>query len=241
MAGRGHSGGTTGRGHSGGTAGGGPSRGAAARGHSAGVEAGGHSCATIVLASASPRRAELLAKAGFEFDVAPADIDETPRSGERPTDYVLRVAGEKALAAAATQRGDHRPVLAADTVVVVSDEMLGKPADAEDAHRMLRLLSDAVHEVHTGVVLLPGGLRAPDGSISRIDEVVTTRVRFAAMTQQEIAWYVDTGEPDGKAGAYAIQGRASRFIEWIEGSWSNVVGLPVATVYRMLRQAGMIS
>ncbi|MGH9310637.1 MAG: Maf family protein [Vicinamibacterales bacterium] len=210
-------------------------------GQTSGAAAKGQSCRTILLASASPRRAELLAKAGFEFDVAPAVIDETPRPGERPTDYVLRVAAEKAMAAATSRPLDHRPVLAADTAVVVHGELLGKPVDAQDAHRMLQLLSDAVHEVHTGVVLLLSSVRAPDGSISRIDEVATTRVRFAAMTPQEIAWYVATGEPDGKAGAYAIQGRASRFIEWIDGSWSNVVGLPVATVYRMLRRADMVS
>ena len=194
-----------------------------------------------MLASASPRRAELLTRAGFEFDVIPTDVDETPRPDERPTEYVLRVAAEKALAAAAIRSEDQRPVLAADTAVVVRGELLGKPADAQDAHRMLQLLSDAVHEVHTGVVLLRGSLRLPDTSVARMDEVTTTRVRFAAMSPQEIAWYVATGEPDGKAGAYAIQGRASRFIEWIDGSWSNVVGLPIATVYRLLRESGMVS
>jgi septum formation protein len=216
-----------------------------------------------VLASASPRRAELLAAAGFEFEVAPADVDETPRPGERSTDYVLRLAREKASVAVRTHGGSRWPVLAADTVVVARGELLGKPANPDDASRMLGMLSNAVHEVHTGVVLLtgpenagasPGNARAPaaskhqagaafpgGASDSGYAEVATTRVRFAAMTEAEIAWYVATGEPEGKAGAYAIQGRASRFIEWIDGSWSNVVGLPVATVYRMLRQAGMVS
>jgi septum formation protein len=145
---------------------------------------------------------------------------------------VLRVARDKAVAVAASIEG-RSAVLAADTVVVASGRLLGKPADAADAREMLGLLSGAVHEVHTGVVL-------------RIDsaetaEVATTRVRFVTMTAEEIADYVGSGEPDGKAGGYAIQGRASRYIDWIEGSWSNVVGLPVAAVYRLIRQAGVIS
>jgi septum formation protein len=217
----------------------------------------------LILASASPRRAELLAAAGFEFEMAPADIDETPRPGERPTDYVLRLAREKARVAAEAHDRSRWPVLAADTVVVARGELLGKPGSPDDASRMLAMLSDAVHEVHTGVALLTGagstcarprnardsaaskdsdGDRSPGGtSVGDYAEVATTRVRFGPMTPKEIAWYVATGEPDGKAGAYAIQGRASRFIEWIDGSWSNVVGLPVATVYRMLRQADMVS
>ena len=117
-------------------------------------------------------------------------------------------------------------MLAADTVVVAGGEVLGKPRDAHDAERMLRRLSDAVHLVHTAVVV-----RAPGGETS---EVVTTRVHFRRLTDAEIAWYIASGEPDGKAGAYAIQGRGARFVDWIEGSWSNVVGLPIATVYRLL-------
>jgi septum formation protein len=182
----------------------------------------------LVLASASPRRAELLTSAGFDFDVAPADVDETPRPNEPPADYALRVARAKARAAAGRHEG--RPILAADTVVVAGGQLLGKPAGATDAKKMLRLLSGSVHEVLTAVVLVAGGREAV--------EVVSTRVRFAPLSDAEIESYVATGEPEGKAGAYAIQGRASRFIDWIEGSWSNVVGLPVAAVYRILKDNG---
>jgi septum formation protein len=185
----------------------------------------------LILASASPRRAELLTSADIEFDVSPATIDETPRPDEPPRDYVLRVARAKAVAAHA--RHDGAPVLGADTTVVAGGQILGKPEDHGDAAKMLRLLSGAVHEVHTGVVLLMSG--------KDVVEVVTTRVRFVPLSDTEIEWYISTGEPAGKAGAYAIQGGASRFIDWIDGSWSNVVGLPMATVYRMLRDAGVIS
>lgn len=184
----------------------------------------------LILASASPRRAELLRIAGIPFDAAPADVDETPRPGEEARRYALRVAREKAHAAGAAAGG--RPVLAADTVVVAGGRILGKPASGDEADAMLRRLSGTTHEVHTGVVLLAGGEEQA--------QVITTRVRFAAMTDEEIRWYIATGEPDGKAGGYAIQGRASRFIDHIEGSWANVVGLPVAAVYRMLRRAGVI-
>jgi septum formation protein len=186
----------------------------------------------LILASASPRRAELLAAAGIDFDVAPSIVDETPRPREQPTDYVLRVAREKAAAASGNHPSD-RPLLAADTVVVAGGLLLGKPAGEDDARSMLRLLSGSTHDVHTGVVLLLSG-RA-------YAEVVTTRVRFRPLSEAEIDWYVASGEPQGKAGAYAIQGRAARFIDRIEGSWSNVVGLPVATVYALLKQAGVIS
>lgn len=186
----------------------------------------------LILASASPRRAELLTTAGLSFDVLPAHVDETPAPGEHPQDYTLRVARDKAGAAAQAASQD-RPVLAADTVVVAGGRLLGKPRDHDEAREMLTLLSGTVHEVHTAVVLLSGS--------SELAEVVTTRVRFIPLTPHEIAWYIATGEPEGKAGAYAIQGRASRFVDHIEGSWSNVVGLPVATVYRLLRRAGVVS
>ena len=185
----------------------------------------------LILASASPRRADLLSAAGIPFDAAPAPVDETPFPGEGAEQYALRVARDKARAAAARAQAD-RPILAADTVVVAGAQMLGKPVDDEDARRMLGLLSGAVHAVHTAVVLLAGGQEAAD--------VVTTRVRFARLSREEIHWYVASGEPAGKAGAYAIQGRGSRFVEHLDGSWSNVVGLPVATVYRMLRIAGVV-
>src|SRR5436190_14035899 len=182
----------------------------------------------LVLASASPRRAELLATAGFTFRVQPADIDESTRPGELPADYVCRIARAKAAAVAAGCRESGSAILAADTTVVVADEILGKPADDHDAVRMLKLLSGRVHEVFTGVVLLDSG--------GEMVEVVRTQVRLLPLTDREIAWYVGTKEPEGKAGAYAIQGVGARFVDWIEGSWSNVVGLPVATVDRMLKR-----
>ena len=182
----------------------------------------------LVLASASPRRAELLTSAGFTFEIRAANIDETLHQGEAPRAYALRVARHKAEAAfAACESGCI--VLAADTVVVAGGLTLGKPADVPDAKRMLRLLSNAAHEVLTAVVVRSGG--------GERSEVVTTVVRFRAVSDEEIDWYAASGEPDGKAGAYAIQGRAARFIEWIEGSWSNVVGLPIATVDRLLKEA----
>jgi nucleoside triphosphate pyrophosphatase len=183
----------------------------------------------LVLASASPRRAELLTAAGFIFDVAPASIDETPQPDEPPGEYALRVAREKA--AVAWQHQPEAAILAADTVVVVAGRILGKPQGAADAVRMLTLLSGTEHSVQTAVSLRANGRETCD--------LAKTRVHFLPLSQEEIAWYVATGEPDGKAGAYAIQGRGARFVDRIEGSWSNVVGLPVATVYRMLKEAGV--
>jgi septum formation protein len=185
----------------------------------------------IVLASASPRRAELLRAAGIEFDVMPAHLDETAHAEEAPDVYVRRIADEKARAIAA--RVTNRVVLAADTTVVVNGAMLAKPDDDEDAKRMLRLLSGRVHEVLTAVALHRGPrLSAPHVAISR------TTVEFATLSEEEIAWYVSTGEPRDKAGAYAIQGYASRFVTRIAGSYSNVVGLPIALVYEMLEALG---
>jgi septum formation protein len=183
----------------------------------------------LILASASPRRAELLTAAGYVFAIAPAEVDESQLPGEAPGVYARRVARDKA--AAASQGHPGSTILAADTVVVAGAEILGKPASPSEASRMLTQLSGAVHIVQTAVVVRRAGHEATD--------VVQTRVHFRPLDPDEIAWYVATGEPDGKAGAYAIQGRAARFIDWIEGSWSNVVGLPVATVYRMLREAGL--
>jgi septum formation protein len=181
----------------------------------------------IILASTSARRAELLSAAGFEFEIAPANVDETPNEEEVPTDYVLRVARAKADRVSMDQPPG-RVVLAADTVVVAGDRMMGKPVDRRDAEAMLRTLSGAVHQVHTAVVV--------QARARQMFEVVTTRVRVQPLSDDEIAWYLATGEPDGKAGAYGIQGRAARFIDWIDGSWSNVVGLPISTVYRLLKQ-----
>jgi septum formation protein len=184
----------------------------------------------LILASASPRRAELLASAGFDFTIEPADVDESILAGEQPAAYVLRVARAKASTVAERCRKSGSPVVAADTTVVADGEILAKPEDDEDAVRMLKRLSGAVHEVLTAVVVVFAGRESA--------EVVRTRVRLLPLTQEEIAWYVATGEPFGKAGAYGIQGRAARFVDWIEGSWSNVVGLPVATVDRLLKGLG---
>lgn len=185
----------------------------------------------IVLASASPRRAELLRAAGIDFQVIVANVDETLHPGEPPEAYAVRVAAAKAEAVRVQAHG--RAVLGADTVVVVDEHILGKPADAADARRMLALLSGRAHDVLTAVVVLP-----PDGGSHR--EVERTVVEFAALTTDEISWYVASGEPMDKAGAYAIQGLASRFVTRIAGSYSNVVGLPVARVYQMLRRAGRL-
>lgn len=184
--------------------------------------------AELVLASGSPRRAELLRAAGIDFTIEVADVDETPLEGERPVDYVARLALAKA-AVIAQRRGPGNRVLGADTTVVIEDQIVAKPVDAEDARRMLRQLSGQWHEVLTGIALV-------DGS-QEWTEVETTRVQVALLTQAEIDWYVATGEPMDKAGAYGIQGYASRFIERIEGSYANVVGLPVHRVYRLLRRA----
>jgi septum formation protein len=181
----------------------------------------------LVLASASPRRAELLAAAGYAFTVDPAHVDESERTGEAPENYVLRVARDKARTVSA-RRDPGEIVIGADTTVVARGEILAKPADESDAVRMLQALAGDVHHVFTGVAMIGGG--------RELTEVVATRVRLLPLELEEIQWYVGTGEPMGKAGAYAIQGRAARFVDWIEGSWSNVVGLPVATVNEMIKR-----
>lgn len=179
----------------------------------------------LVLASASPRRAELLRAAGFSFDVRPVDLDERALAGEAAPAYVERLAVEKARAAARQARDE--VVLGADTVVVVDGAMLGKPQDRDEAREMLERLSGRSHEVLTGVALVH-----PEGAVSAVD---VSRVEFGPLSAEEIAWYVSSGEPSDKAGGYAVQGLASRFVTRVEGSYSNVVGLPVALVYRMLR------
>ena len=180
----------------------------------------------LILASASPRRAELLRSAGIQFDVVPADVEETPANGESAAEYTLRVARDKARHVAAQQSAADVAVIGADTEVVAGGQILGKPRDDRHAAEMLRMLSGAVHDVLTAVVICtPGQEKA---------EVVTTRVHVVRLSEQEIAWYVRSGEPRGKAGAYAIQGLGARFIDRIEGSWANVVGLPLDAVYRLL-------
>ena len=180
----------------------------------------------IILASRSPRRAELLTAAGISFEVLAAEIDETPRPDETPAAYVERLAIDKARAVLALRPGAR--VLGADTTVTIDGEILGKPVDAGDAARMLRQLSGRPHDVLTGVSLI-----SARGVQSAVD---ITRVWFEPMTDEDISWYVGTGEPVDRAGAYAIQGLASRFIPRIEGSYSNVVGLPVALVSSILKR-----
>lgn len=178
----------------------------------------------LVLASRSPRREKLLVEAGYEVDVQPADVDERRLGHESPRAYVLRLARAKAVAVTFPRR----VVIGADTVVLIDGLILGKPTDRSDAIRMLGLLAGRTHTVLTGVAVVC------DGDV--LDGVEETRVTFAPLEQQEIAWYVSTREPDDKAGAYGIQGIGSRFIECIEGSYTNVVGLPIAVAHRFIQQ-----
>ena len=178
----------------------------------------------VILASRSPRRAELLRAAGIVAEVVATDVDEAPRAGERPGAYVERLAIEKAQAVAAAR--PEATVIGADTTVVVDGRMLGKPADGADAALMLRALQGRAHDVLTGVAVV-----GPDGVRSAVDR---TTVWFSPMSDGEIAWYVESGEPMDKAGAYAIQGLASRWVPRIEGSYSNVVGLPMTVVMQLL-------
>jgi septum formation protein len=186
----------------------------------------------LLLASSSPRRAEILRAVGWPFRAFAVNIDESVKPSEQPVPYVLRLAREKAEAATQQQQSSFRLVLGADTIVVAEGSMLGKPRDAEDARRMLRLLSGRWHEVLTGVALLRA--REHDGRSATAHE--TTRVRFSRLSDEEIDWYVATGEPMDKAGAYAIQGRAALFIEAIDGDFWNVVGLPMRLVYKLVRE-----
>lgn len=182
----------------------------------------------IILASTSPRRQELLRNAGIEFLVRSAGIPEVPLAGEQPREFAERMSREKAR----TARIARELILAADTVVAVDGAILGKPESAEDAARMLGLLSDRTHEVITAVCLLGEGFEDVRSEM--------TRVHFNAVSEAEIAAYIASGEPMDKAGAYAIQGRASRWISRIEGDYYNVVGLPVDLVWRMLGEHGVL-
>lgn len=184
----------------------------------------------LVLASGSPRRREMLAAMGFSFEVRPAELDESPLPGEDAAAYVGRLALAKARATAATLPGSGALVLGADTVVTLDGELLGKPQDEADARRMLRLLAGRRHQVLTGVALL-------DGEREWL-EVAKTEVEIAPLSEAEIAGYVASGECRDKAGAYAVQGLGGLFVTRIDGNYSNVVGLPLPLVYRLLRAAG---
>lgn len=191
----------------------------------------------LVLASASPRRQEILRNAGIAFAVHPTDIPETPKPGEEARTFAERMAREKALAV--FQQRPHDTVLGADTVVVVEGQILGKPSDRTDAARMLRLLSGRSHIVITGVCLLGSEKQKPGTGFQHVQSE-TTLVTMEALSDADIRSYVATDEPMDKAGAYAIQGIASRWISRIEGDYFNVVGLPMALVWRMLNQRGEV-
>ena len=178
------------------------------------------------LASSSPRRSQILQMIGWPFEVGAVEVDESLWDDESPRAYVARLAAAKAKAAA--QVYSHRPILAADTTVVVDEHILAKPVDTEDGKRMLRLLQGRWHQVLTGVALITeSGMEV---------DVEMTEVRFAPMNEAEIDWYVSTAEPMDKAGAYAIQGKGSRFIEGIRGDYFNVMGLPVRLLYELIRR-----
>jgi len=189
---------------------------------------------SLVLASGSPRRRDLLSGLGLAFTVRPADIDETPRSGEAPRDYVERLAEEKAVAQAAPGE----LILAADTSVILDGEILGKPEDAADGRHLLGRLAGREHVVLSGVALhRPGGAGTDDGGRT-LTHVEESRVRIASLTPEEIAWYVATGETMDKAGGYAIQGLGAIYVEAVHGDYTNVVGLPLPATYRLFRALG---
>ncbi len=181
----------------------------------------------LVVASASPRRSELLRLVDLEFDVIPAEIDESVLAGEMPADYVARLSVEKA-SVVAGRVGPDAIVVAADTTVDVDGQILEKPSDGADARRMLELLSGRTHLVHTGVTVL---------STSRCSTVVAeTAVEFVDLTPAMVEWYVGTGEPFGKAGGYAIQGAGGAFVRRLDGSVTNVIGLPLAETLDLIRR-----
>lgn len=182
----------------------------------------------LILASGSPRRAEILGFVGWEFEKLPADVDETPLPDEAPDIYVERLALEKAAAVARTRDG--RIVLGADTTVVIDDEIIGKPADLDEAAQMIGKLSGRWHDVITGVSLCRWDR---EKGLSRVTGLQCTSVKFAALTDAEIRYLVEHGEPLDKAGAYAVQAQAALFIEEIRGDYWNVVGLPISLVYSL--------
>jgi septum formation protein len=179
----------------------------------------------LILASGSPRRAEILNAVGWEFDKIVADVDETEFPNENPADYVMRLAKTKAEAVAVNH--SNRTVLGADTTVVIDNQILGKPIDFDDARRMLRMLSGKTHEVLTGVAIVENGE-------TRVG-IQSTKVKFAMLSDAEIEYLVKFGEPLDKAGGYAVQAQAALFIEEIEGDYWNVVGLPISLVYAFIK------
>lgn len=185
----------------------------------------------FILASASPRRRELLASIGLEFEVKPSHVPEVHQAGEAPEEYVARLSRDKARALA--EQHPDRWVIAADTTVLLGEELLEKPIDARDAARMLGTIAGQTHIVYTGVTLENAG------SEYRDTRVAESEVRMLPLSPDEIEWYVRTGEPLDKAGAYAVQGLGAMFIDSIHGSYTNVVGLPLATLFQMLRRAGI--
>ena len=182
----------------------------------------------LVLASASPRRAEILTTTGWQFEVLPVDLDESRRADEDAVNYVRRLALAKAEQAA--RLSPNLTVLGADTVVVIDEQILGKPRDEEDARAMLGILNGRWHKVLTGLALVNNSL-----SLQKVSCQVT-EVKFANLSDDEIRWYVSTGEPMDKAGAYAIQGLGARFIEGIRGDYFNVVGLPLRLLYELVQE-----
>lgn len=191
---------------------------------------------TVVLASASPRRRDLLNEIGIDPVIIPADIDETPRLNESPIAFAERMAEEKAypIAQRVLENGDvARPfaVIAADTVVDLDGQIFGKPVDDDDARRMLRALSGRTHRVHTAVVVVAGTGEA-------FHNVVTSLVTFVPVTDELLEWYIATGEPHDKAGAYAVQGQGGVLVDKVQGSMSNVVGLPLTETLQLLERAG---
>lgn len=187
----------------------------------------------LLLASASPRRKELLEQIGLRFQVQAMDIDETVKTGESAFDYVLRLAREKAQAGVNAR--SEMIVLAADTTVVLNGEILGKPENEIDARAMLEKLSGSKHQVLTGIAMA----KKVGEEVSLEARVVETNVYFSTLNDQQIEAYIKSGEPMGKAGAYGIQGKAALFVERIEGSYSNVVGLPIAEAGKMLAHFGV--
>lgn len=192
------------------------------------------SSSTLILASASPRRAELLTQVGLKFEVRVSNVPEKLSAGERPNAYVQRLASDKANAvfrSLDSATAPHKVVLAADTIVTVDGEILEKPVDFADAQRMWMLLSGSSHEVCTGVCVV--------SEQNQATLAVTTSVAFAALSSESMRHYWETGEPQGKAGAYAIQGRASAWVESLSGSFSNVVGLPLYETNKLLTPYGL--